>query len=152
MNLRSLDLNLLVALDALIAERHVTRAANRVGLSQPAMSNALSRLRRIFRDDLLVRTASGMQLTAQAELLRDPLRLILRQIERVFESDANFDPRHAKLTLALRLSDLLAYEILPPLLAGIARAAPELLLTYCTSRQSRRWMRLNVMRFMLPSA
>jgi DNA-binding transcriptional LysR family regulator len=124
MNLRTLDLNLLVALDALLAERHVTRAANRIGLSQPAMSNALGRLRRIFRDDLLVRTASGMQPTAQAELLREPLRLVLRQIERVFEGAVGFDPQRAKVTLVLRLSDLLAYQILPPLLANIVRSAP----------------------------
>jgi DNA-binding transcriptional LysR family regulator len=124
MNLRSLDLNLLVALEALLAERHVTRAANRIGLSQPAMSNALSRLRRIFRDDLLVRTALGMQPTAQAELLREPLRIVLRQIERVLEGSALFDPQRAKITLVLRLSDLLAYQILPPLLASIVGSAP----------------------------
>ena len=124
MNLRSLDLNLLVALDALLTERHVTRAGARIGLTQPAMSNALGRLRRIVQDDLLVRTASGMQLTVQAEALRGPLRLVLKQIERVLEGDARFDPRQASITFALRLSDLLAYQILPPLLAAIAGAAP----------------------------
>lgn len=123
-DLRSLDLNLLVALDALLTERHVTRAGARVGLTQPAMSNALARLRRIVRDDLLVRTATGMQLTTQAEMLREPVRLVLRQIERVFEGGARFDPQRAKVTFALRLSDLLAYQILPLLLAAIAEAAP----------------------------
>ena len=59
MNLRSIDLNLLVALDALLTERHVTKAADRVGLSQPAMSNALNRLRAMFEDELLVRTRPG---------------------------------------------------------------------------------------------
>jgi hypothetical protein len=58
MNLRSVDLNLLVALDAILSERHVTRAADRLGLSQPAMSNTLGRLRRIFKGELLVRTAA----------------------------------------------------------------------------------------------
>ena len=124
MNLRALDLNLLVALDALLTEAHVTRAADRIGLSQPAMSNALGRLRQVFRDDLLVRTANGMQPTAQAEALREPLRLVLRQIERVFEGSGSFEPGSATATLALRLSDLLAYQILPPLLAEIGSAAP----------------------------
>src|SRR4029079_18611936 len=122
--LRTLDLNLLVALDALLAEGHVTRAAKRVGLTQPAMSHALGRLRRLFRDDLLVRTASGMQPTVQAEALREPLRLVLRQIERVFEGDAGFDPARSTLTFGLRLSDLLAYQILPALLADLAETAP----------------------------
>ena len=82
MNLRSIDLNLLVALDALLNERHVTRAANRIGLSQPAMSNALSRLRHIFGDELFVRTATGMQPTARAEALQEAIRPVLRQIGR----------------------------------------------------------------------
>lgn len=124
MNLRAVDLNLLVALDALLTERHVTRAADRIGLSQPAMSNALGRLRQVFQDELLVRTAAGMQPTAQAEALREPLRLVLRQIERVFEESGPFEPGRAIATLALRLSDLLACQILPPLLAEIGRTAP----------------------------
>lgn len=124
MNLRTLDLNLLVALNALLTERHVTRAAGAIGLSQPAMSNALGRLRQVFRDELLVRTASGMQPTARAESLREPVRQVLRQIERVFESGDAFDPARATTTFALRLSDLLGYQLLPPLLAEIGRAAP----------------------------
>ncbi|GCC49278.1 hypothetical protein chiPu_0033605, partial [Chiloscyllium punctatum] len=76
MNLRSIDLNLLVALDALLAERHVTKAADRVGLSQPAMSNALNRLRAMFEDELLVRTTSGMKPTPRATELAEPLRQV----------------------------------------------------------------------------
>jgi hypothetical protein len=87
MNLRSVDLNLLVDLDALLRELHVTRAADRIGLSQPAMSNALSRLRYIFKDDLLVRTASGIQATPKALELLEPTRQVIRQIERVLKSD-----------------------------------------------------------------
>jgi len=59
MNLRLIDLNVLISLEALLSEQHVSRAAQRIGLSQPAMSNALGRLRRIFEDELLVRTAGG---------------------------------------------------------------------------------------------
>ena len=102
MNLRSVDLNLLVVLDALLNEHQVTRAAERVGLSQPAMSNALSRLRHIFKDELLVRTASGMRPTPRAETLRETIRPVLRQIERVFEADAGFDPARSIRTFAVR--------------------------------------------------
>ena len=117
MRLRTLDLNLLVALDALLSERHVTRAAHRVGLSQPAMSNALGRLRQVFKDELLVRTAAGMIATPRALELLDPLRQALRQVERVLESDQGFDPRNSARTFNLRMSDILAHLILPGLLA-----------------------------------
>ena len=124
MNLRSVDLNLLVALDALLSERHVTRAADRVGLSQPAMSNALGRLRRIFADQLLVRTASGMQPTPRAQALQESICPVLRQIERVFEADTSFDPARATRTFGVRLSDLLSFLLLPALLDRIKRQAP----------------------------
>ena len=94
MDLRSVDLNLLVALDTLLRELHVTRAADRIGLSQPAMSNALARLRHILKDELLVRTATGMQARRRALELMEPTRQVIRQIERVFESDAGFDPHN----------------------------------------------------------
>lgn len=123
MNLRTLDLNLLVALDALLRERHVTRASERVGLSQPAMSNALSRLRGMFGDELLVRTATGMQPTPRASELSEPLRQLLRQVERVLESDSAFDPVSSNRTFAIRMSDILACLWLPPLMAGQATNA-----------------------------
>lgn len=78
MNLRAVDLNLLVVLDALLAERHVTRAGVRLGLSQPAASNALERLRRLFGDPLLERAPGGLELTPRAEALREPLADLLR--------------------------------------------------------------------------
>ncbi len=117
MNLRSVDLNLLVALDALLSERHVTKASERVGLSQPAMSNALSRLRQMFGDELLVRTSTGMQTTPRAVELIEPLGQLLRQVERVLESDAGFDPESSERTFTVRMSDILACLILPLLLA-----------------------------------
>src|SRR4051794_18695492 len=107
MNLRSIDLNLLVALEALLSERHVTRAAERIGLSQPAMSNALGRLRGIFGDEILVRTATGMKPTPRAMELMDPLRQLLRQVERVFESDGGFAPETSERTFTIRMSDIL---------------------------------------------
>src|SRR5262249_40164285 len=113
MNLRSVDLNLLVALDALLSERHVTRAAARIGLSQPAMSNALGRLRGVFGDELLVRTPTGMTPTPRALELVDPLRQLLRQAERVLQSDRGFDPATSDRVFTIRMSDILACLILP---------------------------------------
>jgi DNA-binding transcriptional LysR family regulator len=123
-NLRSVDLNLLVAIDALLRELHVTRAADRIGLSQPAMINALARLRHTFKDELLVRTARGMQATPRALELMEPTRQVIRQIERVFESDAGFDPRQSGRTFTVRLSDLLQLLLLPSLLERIGPEAP----------------------------
>lgn len=123
MNLRSVDLNLLVALDALLSERHVTRAAEKVGLSQPAMSNALGRLRSLFSDELLVRTSTGMKPTPRALELVEPLRQLLRQVERVLESDAGFDPATTQRRFTIRMSDILACLLLPRLMA-LARTLP----------------------------
>jgi DNA-binding transcriptional LysR family regulator len=116
-NLRSVDLNLLVALDALLSERHVTKASERVGLSQPAMSNALNRLRGMFGDELLVRTSVGMKATPRALEMVEPIRQLLRQVERVLESDAGFDAENSERTFTIRMSDILACLLLPPLIA-----------------------------------
>ena len=124
MNLRSIDLNLLVALDALITERQVTRAAQKLALSQPAVSNALSRLRAIFGDELLVRTARGMQPTPRALEVAGPLRQILKQTERIFDSDIAFEPQLAAREFTVRMSDLLACLVLPRLTARLRAGAP----------------------------
>ncbi|MGB3415086.1 MAG: LysR family transcriptional regulator [Mesorhizobium sp.] len=121
-NLRSIDLNLLVVFDALMETRHVTRAANQVGLSQPAMSSALRRLRSALGDELLVRTPAGMQATLKALELAEPVRLILRQIERALEPDSAFDPAKAERTFRIRLSDVLAMLVLPSLLGRFGAA------------------------------
>lgn len=126
MNLRSVDLNLLVALNALLTEMNVTRAAESVGLSQPAMSNALSRLRHIFKDDLLVRGPNGMQPTPRAVALAEPVRQVVRQIERVLSSEAAFDPATSSRIFTVRLSDLLGFLLLPPLFALLQDESPEL--------------------------
>ncbi|MFM9441073.1 LysR family transcriptional regulator [Streptomyces acidiscabies] len=92
MNLARLDLNLVVALRALLEERNVTRAGQRVGLSQPAMSAALSRLRRHFDDDLLSRVGGHYELTALGQVLLDRTSNAYDVIERLFSSQATFDP------------------------------------------------------------
>jgi len=124
MNLRSVDLNLLVVFDALMTELHVTRAASKVGLSQPAMSNALGRLRHIFNDELLVRTAAGMQATPRADALANPVRQVLRQIEHVFESTPALDALPSTRHFNIRMSDVLAMLLLPKFLQNLEKHAP----------------------------
>src|SRR6185437_3973870 len=92
MELGGIDLNLLVALDALLHERSVTRAAARVGLSQPGMSNALARLRRLLDDPLLVRRGSGLVPTARADALIGPVHEALELIRAALHTQATFDP------------------------------------------------------------
>jgi DNA-binding transcriptional LysR family regulator len=123
-NLRSLDLNLLVVLDALLEERHVTRAAARIGLSQPAMSNALSRLRAMFGDTLLLRTPHGMEPTPRAIALAGPVRQALRQVQRLLDAEEAFDPATCRQGFTLRMSDLLGRLLLPALMTRLRAEAP----------------------------
>ena len=92
MNLNSLDLNLIRVLDALLREHSVTRAGERIGLSQPAVSAALNRLRHALNDQLFVRQGNDMVPTPRAESLAEPIRVALGEIARVFEADGKFDP------------------------------------------------------------
>lgn len=123
-NLRSIDLNLLVMFDALMVERHVTRAATRAAMSQPAMSNALARLRMLFRDELLVRTAQGMEPTPRAIELQESVRRILQQAEQLLHSDALFDPGTSERTFTIRMSDLVGSLLLPECMGRLAAVAP----------------------------
>lgn len=121
-------MNLLVMFDALMVERHVTRAAVRAAMSQPAMSNALSRLRALFKDELLVRTANGMEPTARALELRDAVHQILLQTERLVHSDLLFDPSTSERTFTIRMSDLVGSLLLPGCAHRLASIAPSLTL------------------------
>ncbi|MCQ4211464.1 LysR family transcriptional regulator [Streptomyces longispororuber] len=105
MNLARLDLNLVVALRALLEERNVTRAGQRVGLSQPAMSAALSRLRRHFDDDLLARVGGHYELTALGQVLLDRTSTAYDVLERLFASQADFDPARESREFTLVASD-----------------------------------------------
>ncbi|CAL9556639.1 Nodulation protein D 2 [Streptomyces sp. enrichment culture] len=105
MNLASLDLNLVVALRALLEERNVTRAGQRVGLSQPAMSAALARLRRHFDDDLLARVGGHYELTALGQVLLDRTSTACDLLERLFASQADFDPAKESREFRLLASD-----------------------------------------------
>lgn len=105
MNLSRLDLNLVVALRALLEERNVTRAGQRVGLSQPAMSAALARLRRHFDDDLLARVGGHYELTALGQVLLDRTATAYDVLERLFASQADFDPAEEHREFKLIASD-----------------------------------------------
>ncbi|MCX4649191.1 MULTISPECIES: LysR family transcriptional regulator [unclassified Streptomyces] len=105
MNLARLDLNLVVALRALLEERNVTRAGQRVGLSQPAMSAALARLRKHFDDDLLARVGGHYELTALGQVLLERTSTAYDVIERLFSSQATFDPAHESREFKLVASD-----------------------------------------------
>ncbi|MFD9901056.1 LysR family transcriptional regulator [Mesorhizobium sp. NPDC059025] len=124
-DLRRIDLNLLVALEALLEERNVTRAAQRLGMSQPAASRALGRLRALFSDALLVDGAGGYMLSARAEELRPHLRRILAGIGDMLEASA-FNPAAATGRIRLLMPDLQAAVLAPHLLARLAREAPSL--------------------------
>ena len=104
-NLASLDLNLLVSLDALLQQRSVTRAAAQMGLSQPALSASLARLRRHFGDELLTRVGNEYRLTPLAVQLRELARLALGGVERVFTAQPAFDPASSTREFSLLVSD-----------------------------------------------
>lgn len=122
-DLRRIDLNLLVILDALLEERHVSRAAERLAMTQPAVSHALNRLRDLLDDPLLVRAGNQMQLTRRAFELAGPLREILGGVRRLVLGD-DFDPANAELELRLGMSDYGAWVVLPRLLRVLRREAP----------------------------
>lgn len=123
MNLAALDLNLLVALDALLSDASVSRAATRIGLSQPAMSHALRRLREILDDPLLVRVGPRMELTPRAQGLRAPLKQTLEQVRGLFVADG-FDPATSQRRFALMIPDHVVNLVLAPLMARMAKEAP----------------------------
>ena len=123
-NLAGLDLNLLVALDALLTERGVTRAANRVGLGQSAMSHNLARLRVLFGDELLTRGLEGMRPTPRALALAEPVRAALIQIQALVSRDEAFDPRTAERTFRVGLPGSTEVLLVPALLAHLCEAAP----------------------------
>jgi DNA-binding transcriptional LysR family regulator len=128
-NLTQLNVNLLVALDALLEERNLTRAGKGIGLSQPAMSAALSQLREIFEDRLLVRVGRGYELTKLAADLADPLRRALLLLERAIAAPGAFDQATADREFSIAVSDYVLMMLVPSLIATMAAAAPRVRLT-----------------------
>lgn len=124
MRFKGLDLNLLVAFDALMVDRSVSRAAQRVNLSQPAMSNALSRLRAYFGDDLLIAHNKRMYPTPFAETLIPQVQAALATMESVVATSRHFDPTTSSRTFRVMASDYIATAVLFPMITRLASAAP----------------------------
>lgn len=120
------DLNLLVAFDALMLERNVSRAAAKLGITQPALSHALKRLRATFDDELFIRARNHMQPTARALSLHGPIRNALEECESVLDQHGSFDPTSAKRTFKLSMSDGTAAIVLPAVVTTLRQDAPEI--------------------------
>jgi DNA-binding transcriptional LysR family regulator len=123
MNWGAFDLNLLIVFDAVMQERSVTRAGSRIGLSQPAMSHALNRLRYLLKDELFIRAPEGMVPTPRAEMLAHPLRNALSEMQLALEPAA-FDPTASDRHFGLAVNNYAAVVIAPPLVAAVSAAAP----------------------------
>ncbi|APA87387.1 LysR family transcriptional regulator [Paraburkholderia sprentiae WSM5005] len=123
-NLRRLDLNLLVTLDVLLEEHNVTRAAERLSLSQPSVSVHLAKLRDVFGDPLLLPGPRGMRPTAKAQALREPLREALDALQRAVAPTKPFDPAAATQTWRIAATDYAESTIILPMLAGLRAVAP----------------------------
>lgn len=125
MNLNTLDLNLLRVFIALYKERNVSRAASFIGITQPAMSNALVRLRRSCNDELFVRTSQGMNPTALAEQLSGPIREAFDLLSQALESPFAFNPSASSRVFRLLMSDVGETIVLPQLIDTVMRHAPD---------------------------
>ncbi|TQV73529.1 LysR family transcriptional regulator [Exilibacterium tricleocarpae] len=132
MNINRVDLNLLVYLEVLLRERNVTKAANHLGISQPAMSNGLRRLRDLFDDPLLVRTSEGMTPTERARELEPVVRRVLLDVERVVQPQSDFDPAGSERVFRIMASDYAEATLMPGLLSELRVSAPGITLDIMT--------------------
>ena len=132
MSLEKVDLNLLVYLDALLRENNVSRAADYVGISQPAMSNNLKRLRKLFHDPLLVRTAEGMGPTERAEEIRPIIRDLLLTVEKQIQSKRSFDAGTRRRVFRIMASDYTESTLIPRALRRIRAEGPNITLDIMT--------------------
>ena len=135
-DISKLDLNLLVTLDTLLAERNVTHAARRLNLSQPAISTRLTRLRDLLGDPLLLPAQRGMIPTERALELQEPLHNALEGVRRVVAENSPFDPSTITATIAIAASDYVQYAILMPLLDVLRRDAPGIKVAWRTINTS----------------
>jgi LysR family transcriptional regulator, nod-box dependent transcriptional activator len=139
MDLGRLDLNLLVALHSLLTERNISRAAHRTGLSQPAMSRALQRLRVNFDDELLVRVGRDYSLTPFAQELVNPLHEILLRLEHTSRRRPRFDPATDTHTFRIGTSDANEYLLIKPLVDRLIGAAPGIQLDVLAFAGAQTW-------------
>lgn len=124
MNLNKVDLNLFIVFDAIYTEANLTRAGQIVGITQPAVSNALARLRETFNDPLFVRTAQGMVPTPMAQNIITPVRSALQLLRVSVQESRSFNPQEANKTYRISMTDLSESVVLPHLAARIRRLAP----------------------------
>jgi DNA-binding transcriptional LysR family regulator len=127
--LGAIDLNLLVVFDALMRDRSVTRAGQRLGLSQPAMSHALTRLRHMLKDELFVRSPNGMTPTPRAQQLSTPIRIALDGLQQSLEP-TQFDPAKATATFRIAVDNYAAIVLVAPIAEYVARNAPGVTLDF----------------------
>lgn len=132
MSLSNIDLNLLVYFSVLLREGNVTKAAEHLGLSQPAMSNGLRRLRKVFNDPLLVRTSNGMMPTDKAKELQPLVQNVLSQIELFVQPTIEFDPTNSKRLFRVMASDYAETTLLPRVRTRMAEEAPDTALDILT--------------------
>lgn len=132
MNISKIDLNLLIYLDVLLREKNVTRAAGQLGITQPAMSNGLKRLRALFKDPILVRTSDGMVPTERARALADPIRKILLSLEETLQNEEEFVEVNSNRMFRIMASDYAASTIIPPLLNHLNEIAPNITIDIMT--------------------
>ncbi|SEU32770.1 LysR substrate-binding domain-containing protein [Nonomuraea wenchangensis] len=124
MDLRNVDLNLLLAFDMLMTERSVTKAAQRLSIGQSAMSSTLARLRKLFNDPILVREGRTLVATPLAESLAQPVHDLMTGVESVLTRRDQFDPATAERTFTLIANDYLTMTFLQPLIARLSTEAP----------------------------
>ena len=129
--LAHVNLNLLASLDTLLAERSVTRAARRAGVTQSAMSQSLAQLRALFGDELLVRVGNGMMPTARAAHIAPELRRHLRALSTLLDATVDdFDPARAERRVVIAAPDVIALRLLPSLRAAIGPEAPQVMIDF----------------------
>ena len=124
MNLSDKDLNLFVVFDVIYTERNLTKSGEVLGITQPAVSNALSRLRENFNDELFVRTSKGMMPTPVAENMVNDIRQALDLIRNSISESETFNPKTAKATFRISIGDTSEYRLLPQLIKNISNSAP----------------------------
>lgn len=132
MNIAKVDLNLLVYLDVLLRESSVTKAANQLSITQPAMSNGLKRLRELFKDPLLVRTSDGMTATKRALELQPIVREVLAKLEACIQPEVEFNPQNSDRTFRIMASDYAESTLLLKLIQRLTELAPNITLDVIT--------------------
>lgn len=137
MNLNKTDLNLFIAFDVIYREKNLTKAGEVLGITQPAVSNSLSRLREIFDDELFIRTSKGMVPTAVSQNIIDDVRSALTLFSSTISDSETFEPKSASTTFKISAGDLSEFRLLPSLISSLSKLAPEIdIESYLTPRKN----------------